>query len=77
MDFSEWQKDEFTISTDKNRLQIEVIQKFLAEDSYWAQKRTLEQTLTAIENSVCFGLYAAGKQIGFARVVSKVRLPFL
>jgi GNAT superfamily N-acetyltransferase len=66
----EWKRDEFTISTDKSRLQIGIIQKFLSEDSYWAQNRTLEQTTTAIENSLCFGLYTEGQQIGFARVVS-------
>ena len=67
---SEWQKDEFTISTDKTRLQFDVIQLFLANQSYWAQNRTLEQTKTAIEHSICFGLYHADEQIGFARVVS-------
>ena len=61
---------EFTISTDKSRLQFDVIQSFLANDSYWAQKRTPEQTRTAIENSICFGLYHHDRQIGFARVVS-------
>lgn len=66
----EWQKEEFIISTDKARLEIETIQKFLAEESYWAQNRTLEQTQRAIENSICFGVYAEEKQIGFARVVS-------
>lgn len=70
MNFHEYQKNEFTISTDKNRLQVEVIQKFLTEDSYWAQNRTLEQTQIAIENSLCFGIYVEDKQIGFARVVS-------
>jgi GNAT superfamily N-acetyltransferase len=70
MDFDEYQKDEFTISTDKSRLQIEVIQKFLVQDSYWARSRTPEQTRTAIENSLCFGIYLENKQIGFARVVS-------
>lgn len=65
-----WETVNFEISTDKNRLQIEVIQKFLAEDSYWAQGRTLEQTRKAIENSLCFGVYNGEKQIGFARVVS-------
>lgn len=70
MTSNEYQKDEFNISTDKSRLQIEVIQKFLVEDSYWAKTRTLEQTRTAIENSLCFGLYFQDKQIGFARVVS-------
>lgn len=61
---------EVEISTDKARLEIEMIQRFLVEDSYWAQTRTMEQTRTAIENSLCFGVYLDGRQIGFARVVS-------
>ena len=64
------QNNEFIISTDKNLLQIEVIHKFLAEESYWARERTLEQTVRAIENSICFGVYVGEKQVGFARVVS-------
>lgn len=52
----EYQKENFTISTDNSRLQIDVIQKFLVEDSYWASTRTLEQTQLAIENSLCFGI---------------------
>lgn len=63
-------RGEFSISTDRSRLEIDVIQKFLSEDAYWAKTRTREQTLTAIENSLCFGLYAPDRQIGFARVVS-------
>ncbi len=66
----ECQNGEFEISTDEKRLQFDVIQKFLADDSYWAQNRTPEQTRTAIENSICFGLYHHDKQVGFARVVS-------
>ncbi len=67
---TEWQNGEFSISTDENLLQIDVIQKFLNEDSYWAKNRTKEQTETAIKNSLCFGVYAGEKQIGFARVVT-------
>lgn len=63
-------RGEFTISTDKSRLQLAVIQKFLSEESYWAKNRSPEQTRTAIENSLCFGLYHGDRQIGFARVVS-------
>lgn len=61
---------EYTISTDKQRLDMDVIQRFLSERSYWAMSRTPEQTETAIENSICFGLFTGGDQIGFARVVS-------
>jgi GNAT superfamily N-acetyltransferase len=66
----EWQRENFVISTAKARLDTEAIQKFLSEESYWAKSRTLEQTLRAIENSICFGLYLDDRQIGFARVVS-------
>jgi len=63
-------RDTFTISTDGDRLQLDVIQRFLEDESYWANRRTPEQTRTAIRNSICFGLYDDGRQIGFARVVS-------
>ncbi len=67
---SELKKGQFTISSDKERLDLDVIHRFLTEESYWATTRTPEQTTTAIENSICFGLYHGDKQIGFARVVS-------
>ena len=66
----EWTRGEFTISTDRERLQIDVIDRFLREDSYWARERTFEQTLTAIKNSLPFGVYQGENQIGFARVVT-------
>lgn len=66
----EWSNERFTISTAKNLLQIDAIHKFLSEDSYWAKERTKEQTVKAIENSLCFGVYAGENQIGFARVVT-------
>ena len=61
---------EFLISTDRRRLDLDAIQRFLTEDSYWARERTLEQTRTAVENSICFGVYHDDRLIGFARVVS-------
>ncbi len=63
-------KGEFEINDDRSRLQIDVIHTFLSEKSYWAKSRTIEQTKTAIENSICFGVYHGTLQIGFARVVS-------
>jgi len=66
----EWKQGEFTISTDRNRLQTDAIHRFLSEESYWAQNRTREQTETAIKNSLPFGVYKGENQIGFARVVT-------
>jgi GNAT superfamily N-acetyltransferase len=58
------------ITTDKTRLEVETIHRFLKEESYWATTRTLGQTRTAIENSLCFGVYIGGRQVAFARVVT-------
>jgi GNAT superfamily N-acetyltransferase len=63
-------RDEFEIDTDRSRLNVDLIHGFLRDESYWARERTLGQTKTAIENSICFGLYHRERQIGFARVVS-------
>ncbi|MEZ0006082.1 GNAT superfamily N-acetyltransferase [Flavobacterium sp. 28YEA47A] len=57
------------ISTDKDKLDIPFIHKFLT-NTYWAKGRTIEEVKTTIENSFCFGIYNNGKQIGFARVVT-------
>ena len=65
----EWQKGEYLISTDKLRLDLEVIHDFLSK-SYWAQGRSLEVIKRGIENSLNFGIYQEGKQVGFARVVT-------
>ena len=66
----EWQNGEFTISTRRNRLQLDAIHKFLSEESYWAKERTKEQTEMAIKNSLPFGVYKGENLIGFARVIT-------
>jgi GNAT superfamily N-acetyltransferase len=61
---------EYEIDTDKRRLDLAAIHRFLSTEAYWAKRRTLEQTLTAIENSLCFGLFKGREQVGFARVIT-------
>jgi N-acetylglutamate synthase-like GNAT family acetyltransferase len=63
-------KKGFQIATDKKLLDFEIIYKYLNEDSYWAQGIPVERLKTAIENSICFGIYQQDKQVGFARVVT-------
>ncbi len=62
--------DSIQISTDKSKLDIPLIHRFLSEEAYWAKGRTLETIKRSVENSVCFGVYLGDKQIGFARVVT-------
>ena len=58
------------ISTDIERLDFDLIHRFLSEESYWARGRSMEMVRKAIENSLNFGVYLDGQQIGFARVVT-------
>jgi len=66
----EWQRGEYVISTDRNRLDIGVIHQFLSESAYWALGRSRETVRRAIENSLPFGIYHANQQAGFARVIT-------
>jgi GNAT superfamily N-acetyltransferase len=60
----------YEIDTAKDRLDIALIHHFLGECSHWARGIPREVLCRAIENSLCFGLYCDGAQIGFARIVS-------
>lgn len=71
------QKNDFIISTEKEKLQPDVIHTFLSEESYWAKNISKVLVQKTIDGSCCFGLYDAsdktipgGKQIGYARVVT-------
>ncbi len=61
--------NELEISTDKARLDIDVIHGFLSQ-TYWAKNIPRALVEKAIAHSLCFGVYRAGKQIAFARVIS-------
>jgi GNAT superfamily N-acetyltransferase len=62
---------DFHVSTDKTKLDINMIEDFLSRRSYWAKGRSREKIVKSIENSLCFGVYArTGAQVGFARVLS-------
>ena len=57
-------------STDRARLDIDLIHGFLSRESYWVPGIRRELVETAIANSLCFGVYEGRRQLGFARVVT-------
>jgi GNAT superfamily N-acetyltransferase len=58
------------ISTDPARLDVGLIHAFLSEESHWARGITRERVERALANSLCFGAYEHGRQLGLARVVT-------
>ena len=60
----------FQVSTDRTRLDVPMIYRFLSENSTWAVGVSLSVVERSIENSLCFGGYLDGRQVAFARVVT-------
>lgn len=62
-------RDEFTISTDPTRLDVDAIADMLSR-AYWAKGRSRAVIERYIQHSLTFGIYADRRQIGLARVVT-------
>ncbi len=65
----EWVRGEFVISTDRQRLDIDVVHRYLTS-SYWASGMPRAVLERGIENSLTFGIYHRDRQVGFARVIT-------
>jgi GNAT superfamily N-acetyltransferase len=69
MEIMQVQSGEFLISTDRDKLDLDLIHSFLS-NTYWAKgipRSTVERSL---RHSLCFGLYHEQQQAGFARVIT-------
>jgi len=65
-----WQRGEYSISTETERLDLPLIYDYLSHRSYWGRGRSLEIVRRSIKNSVNFGVFHLKAQVGFARVVT-------
>lgn len=65
-----YERGSFVVSTDAARLDLDLIHDFLANEAYWSPGVRREQVARAIEHSLCFGVYRASEQAGFARVIT-------
>ena len=63
------QREGFAITTETSFFNVEFIHAFLS-NSYWAKNIPLETVQQSIDNSLCFGVFHLGRQIGFARMIT-------
>lgn len=61
--------DGYLFSDDKSLLDLNKIINLLNK-TYWAKDRVKECQAIAIDNSICYGVYFNGLQVGFARVIT-------
>jgi GNAT superfamily N-acetyltransferase len=62
-------KKGYEISLDKAKLDFDAIYGYLTT-TYWAKGMPREKLRIALENSMCFGLYYNGAQVGLARIIT-------
>jgi GNAT superfamily N-acetyltransferase len=60
----------YEISSERERLDLEVLHRYLEESSYWAAGIPLPTVRRAVQNSLPFGIYHEGALVGFARVIT-------
>ncbi len=58
------------ISDELEWIQVNEVHAYLSSESYWAKGISIELVQRSIENSLCWGVYFEGKQIGFARMIT-------
>ncbi len=59
----------YEISTEAHRFDVALIHEFL-RSSYWAKGIPRSVVERAIKNSLCFGAFCEGRQVGFARAIT-------
>ncbi|AJC58708.1 MULTISPECIES: GNAT family N-acetyltransferase [Streptomyces] len=64
-------EDGYELSTDPNRLDVDLVHHWLSTDAFWALGRSRETVEQAARASVNFAVHGPdGSQVGYARVVT-------
>jgi GNAT superfamily N-acetyltransferase len=62
-------RGEYTISTDRSRIDVRAVHAFLSQ-SYWSPGIPEAVVRRGIAGAICFGIYHGDEQVGFARVIT-------
>lgn len=65
-----WTRDEYEITTDRARIDVDAVHRYLSLESYWAKGIPRDVLERSIKYSMCFVIMHQGALAGFARVSS-------
>jgi GNAT superfamily N-acetyltransferase len=69
-----WRRDGYLVSTDAALIDVDLVHRFLSEESYWSRGVPLDVVRCSLEHSIVFGLHeerdGGRAQAGFARVIT-------
>lgn len=67
----EWTRNGYTMSSDRTRIDMDVVFDFISNQSYWAQGVSRDRVERTVNGSLVLGIYTeAGEMIGFGRAVT-------
>jgi GNAT superfamily N-acetyltransferase len=66
----EYTADGFTYSSDRTKIDLVYVHHIVSTQLYWAKGISFDAVKRSIENSLSFGIYTDGRQVGFARLVT-------
>ncbi|ACU62243.1 GNAT family N-acetyltransferase [Chitinophaga pinensis] len=58
------------IKTGREHMDVEMIHRFLSEDSYWAKGISYTFVAQSLAHSFCVGAFIGDQQVGFGRVIT-------
>ena len=61
---------DYTLSTDLEKIDLNMVHDYLSNHAYWSLNIPFETLMKAVKNSLNFGVFYKGKQVGYARVIS-------
>lgn len=67
---TEWRRDDYLLSSDPQKIDIDWVHQQLTEQSYWAQGQSIELTRRSLAASMPFGIYHQQQQVGFGRLIT-------
>lgn len=67
---SDRSRDGYTLLTDPARVDVDLVHRWLSDESYWAAGRARDVVERSIAGSLPYTLWRDGTQVAFARVVT-------
>ncbi|MDG6105227.1 GNAT family N-acetyltransferase [Dactylosporangium aurantiacum] len=67
---SDRSRDGYTLTTDPARVDVDLVHRWLSEESYWAAGRAHDVVARSIAGSLPYSIWRDGTQVAFARAVT-------
>jgi N-acetylglutamate synthase-like GNAT family acetyltransferase len=64
------QEGEYWITTDKDKIDIDLVHQFLTTESGWATGISRPVVEESLRNSLCFSVFQQERMVGFCRIIT-------